>query len=309
MRKFMPVLGLGLLLAACSQTPTANSSADPTVARPVDPSAAALPVDPGAVEAVGPQATEPYNITLNFAPGSAQSVVTAMQTAAARWQGVVTQGLPSVQVNIRANSCGSNAAFSGTVDDLLVFTGSKTIDGPGGILAQSGPCSVRSSNGLTTYSTLIFDSADLAQFGSQLAAIATHELGHSLGIGTLWSRKGLIQGAGTSNPTSNGVNAVREWRALGGSGNVPIENTGGAGTRDGHWREATFNNELMTGFLNSGFNPLSRVTIGGIQDLGYQVNYGAADAYSLPAGLRQQDLQTLSLNGDIQNVEVKYRSQ
>ena len=121
-------------------------------------------------------------------------------------------------------------------------------------------------------------------------------------------RKRLIQGAGTSNPTSNGLNAVREWRALGGSGNVPIENTGGAGTRDGHWREATFKNELMTGFLNTGFNPLSRVTIGGIQDLGYQVNYGAADAYSRPAGVRGQDLGLLSLKGDIQNVSVKYRS-
>ena len=75
--------------------------------------------------------------------------------------------LPSLtgdSANIKANTCGSNAAYVGSIDDLLVFTGNKAIDGPGGILAQSGPCSVRTSGGLTIYSTLVFDTADLAQF-------------------------------------------------------------------------------------------------------------------------------------------------
>lgn len=38
--------------------------------------------------------------------------------------------------------------------------------------------------------------------------------------------------------------------------------------------------ELMTGYLNSGvLNPLSRITIGSLQDLGYSVDYAAADSY------------------------------
>ena len=57
---------------------------------------------------------------------------------------------------------------------------------------------------------------------------------------------------------------------------------GGPGTRDGHWREEIFANELMTGFLDTGANPLSRVTIGAFEDLGYGVDYERADAYRLP---------------------------
>jgi hypothetical protein len=65
---------------------------------------------------------------------------------------------------------------------------------------------------------------------------------------------------------------------------VPVENTGGAGTRDSHWRESTFNNELMTGYLNNGSNPLSRITVASLADIGYQVDISRADAYSPPAG-------------------------
>jgi hypothetical protein len=78
---------------------------------------------------------------------------------------------------------------------------------------------------------------------------------------------------------------MREWGELSGAGRpmpVPVANTGGPGTREGHWRESVFGNELMTGFLDGGINPLSRVTVGALEDMGYQVNYDAADDFRLP---------------------------
>ena len=66
---------------------------------------------------------------------------------------------------------------------------------------------------------------------------------------------------------------------------VPVANTGGAGTRDSHWRESVFGNELMTGFLNASSNPLSRLTVAAMEDMGYQVNYNVADAFTLPSAL------------------------
>lgn len=42
----------------------------------------------------------------------------------------------------------------------------------------------------------------------------------------------------------------------------------------------------MTGFINPGSNPLSRMSIQALQDLGYTVNVGAADSYTLPTGRR-----------------------
>ena len=45
-----------------------------------------------------------------------------------------------------------------------------------------------------------------------------------------------------------------------------------------------FDNELMTGFSENSPNmPLSRLTIAGMADLGYVVNYGAAENYALPS--------------------------
>jgi hypothetical protein len=38
----------------------------------------------------------------------------------------------------------------------------------------------------------------------------------------------------------------------------------------------------MSGFVSGGNNPLSALTIGSLRDIGYQVNIGAADPYTLP---------------------------
>src|SRR5262249_40984226 len=64
---------------------------------------------------------------------------------------------------------------------------------------------------------------------------------------------------------------------------VPVENTGGAGTRDSHWRESVFVNELMTGFVGNAGNPLSRLTAASLQDVGYVVDLKKAEKYARPS--------------------------
>jgi len=58
------------------------------------------------------------------------------------------------------------------------------------------------------------------------------------------------------------------------------------GTADSHWRESVFDNELMTGFINSGANPLSEVTVASFWDMGYTVNLDGAEDFSLNLGLQ-----------------------
>ena len=135
-----------------------------------------------------------------------------------------------------------------------------------------------------------FDSADLTQMenSGELQDVIIHEMGHVLGIGTLWDNLGLIIDAGNNNPEFIGANAMREYATLKGLSNptsVPVANTGGQGTAGGHWRETVFDTELMTGYDDPGRNALSRLTVASLQDLGYQVNYDQADAYILPFGL------------------------
>jgi hypothetical protein len=63
---------------------------------------------------------------------------------------------------------------------------------------------------------------------------------------------------------------------------IPVANTGGPGTAEGHWRETTFDHELMTGYAEDSGTLLSRMTVAALADLGYTVEFSAADDYALP---------------------------
>jgi hypothetical protein len=172
-------------------------------------------------------------------------------------------------------------------------------DGPGGMLARAGPRIVRAdgrSAGLPLYGVMAFDRDDLLPGealgdAAALYGTALHELGHVLGIGALWEAFEVVFGTGglpgdpAYDPRYTGMGAVTEWRALGGVRDVPLENTGGLGSRDGHWRELTFGDELMTPFAGSD-EPLSRLSAASLSDLGYTVALANADPFALPV-LRQ----------------------
>src|SRR5262245_17522792 len=114
-------------------------------------------------------------------------------------------------------------------------------------------------------------------------SVVLHEMGHVLGIGTIWEDRGLLSGAGTSNPIFVGAHATAAYNQMFGTSarGVPVENTGGAGTADGHWRETIFVSELMTGWAGPGTNlPVSSVTVASLWDLGYTVNMAAANSYT-----------------------------
>src|SRR4051812_36834473 len=221
---------------------------------------------------VTPPPTGGFQITLQMS-GLTASEQATFQQAAARWSQVITGDLP-------------NATYNGqTVDDLLINASAPTIDGVGGILGQSGPDRFRSGSLLPYHGVMEFDSADMASMESSglLYSVVLHEMGHILGIGTLWSDFGLLSGAGTTNPIFTGANATAQYNQIYGTAarGVPVEAGGGSGTADSHWRETVFTNELMTGWAGPGTNlPLSRVTVGSLQDIGYTVNYAAADAYT-----------------------------
>ena len=129
-----------------------------------------------------------------------------------------------------------------------------------------------------------FDIADLDFFESreELEAIILHEMGHVLGMGTLWGFNDLLINLQTSNPTYVGSSGVQAWQQLTGfNTGVPVSNVGGTGSRGSHWRESVLSNELMTPILNQGVNPLSIITVAGLEDLGFEVNREAADNFVL----------------------------
>jgi hypothetical protein len=225
----------------------------------------------------------------------------AFVTAAAKWEEVITGDLPDVVLSQPVLDGECDARFqlpAGTVvDDIVIFASSADIDGPDGVLGSAGPCSVRQAGDALTVGDLpfvgsmFFDAADLEKLDANgdLYHVIRHEMGHVLGIGSLWDAFGLLKDKSSASAPLDtyfgGGNAIAAFDVVGGTGytsrKVPVENGGGAGTINGHWREAVLGNELMTGFLNAGANPLSLVTVRSLQDLGYTVNAAAAESFAI----------------------------
>ena len=217
----------------------------------------------------------------------------AFDRAVVRWRAVILGTSGTSRVVAPAGSCGRDwlPAIDTVVTNLIVFAKVGPIDGVNGVLGNANACAFHSASGLTVLGTMLFDSEDLDRLeGNGLVdAVITHEMGHALGIGTRWINRGLLQDAGTPDPIFIGPSAREQFLNIGGatySGRpVPVENTGGAGTALSHWRESVFRNELMTGFVNLGANPLSRVTVGSLADLGYVISYAGAESFTISSSL------------------------
>ncbi|QFT78772.1 leishmanolysin-related zinc metalloendopeptidase [Erythrobacter sp. THAF29] len=221
-----------------------------------------------------------FAIEVRFLAGLSQRQQDAFASAAMRWTEVITGELPSVVVD------------GELVDDVLILAEGADIDGPGRILGQAGPTALRPAAAgpaaaIPAKGRMIFDSADLSQLKEvgTLDDVIAHEMGHVLGVGTIWEQKSLLVGARTDNPVFVGPAARMEFGKLLGEEptDVPVENRGGPGTADSHWREDLFRDELMSGFISAAPNPLSRLTAASLQDLGYTVDLGAAEPYELPS--------------------------
>lgn len=164
---------------------------------------------------------------------------------------------------------------------LTVALELKSKDGIGGNLATTFIEQFDPITGLPLRARIELDAADaqLLQLGRsgrrELTTVLTHELGHALGFGVLWQQRGLVDAAGYLGPS-----ALREYQAKGGVGDrIPLESQGGSGTAGAHWSEVIFGHELMTPDQDQNRSPLSRITVGAMEDLGYSVNWAAAERY------------------------------
>lgn len=247
-----------------------------------------------------------FNITLRYLLPPTDRQVEVFEAAAARWERIIIKDVPSVEGPI-PSAFGGFPDIEGTIDDLVIEVALAPIDGPGGILGQAGPNFVRTDDFLSLTGVMFFDVDDLA-FLEEIdlfEEVIVHEMGHVLGVGTLWNvapfgfDRTLI-GAVDTNPYFLGKKANVFWNAEGGTNELPVENMGGPGTALGHWRESTMNNELMTGFLNLGENPLSRITAGSMRDLGYG-SASVGESYDLPKGTPGVDISELGNEGTADN--------
>jgi Leishmanolysin len=199
-----------------------------------------------------------------------------------------------------------------TPHGLSISVSIPAIDGPFGVLGGAGPNTVEyfDNNPLgaptralyyASTGSMEFDSADVPALlaNNSFYSVVLHEMLHVLGVGTLWTPNNNVNGTTYPLYSANsgmytGAAALAAWRTefgQPGATSVPVELGGGAGTANGHWNEVDFGGgntgitsnltgldfrqELMTGWASSSFF-LSTVTLGGLDDLGYQVDYSKA---------------------------------
>jgi hypothetical protein len=245
-----------------------------------------------------------YNIDLRFfGPPLAPSTIALFTNAAARISGAVVGDVPDFPASLEPQNLvqlcraeGLPVAFAEPIDDVLIFASVGPIDGPKNILAFAGPCAARTGvNRQSLIGVMKFDSEDIDSLLARgnFQDVVQHEMLHIVGIGTLWSSYRVVAGLGTQSVRFTGALGVSACIQIGAESvcpsSVPVENQGGPGTRDAHWREATFGSELMTGFVTQpspGFtgilNPFSLISIQSLIDVGYVVNTNAADPYAVP---------------------------
>jgi hypothetical protein len=232
----------------------------------------------------------PFTITVRFVDRTPPSpaVLAAFNHATAKWQRVIIDSVGSVPVKLAAGACDSaQPAVNETVKDLLVLVHVRQIADtvPGqAVLGESGPCLIRQPGNLPILGVMSLNTATLSSLASNgmLDDVLEHEMAHLLGFGTVWDLDGFLRDTTTNDPWFSGPDAQAAFRQALPSFRdkvVPVEAHGGSGTTLSHWRESVMTNELMTGFLNAGVNPLSSVTIESMADLGYTVDAGAADPW------------------------------
>lgn len=280
-----------------------------------------------------------FNVDLRFFGQTAPSeAAAAFSEAAARIRAGIVGDIGDIDIpalsagaGIDVSGCGiAGVNVNEVVDDVVIYATVTAIDGAGKILASAGPCIVRRVTGTSCIPTappggqcnsfavvgvMRFDVDDIAGLiaTGRLNDVILHEMMHVVGVGTNWSGRSLLQGRGSGNPRFTGALGISGCNDAGGStpctGGIPVENTGGPGTADAHWRESTFDSELMTGFVEPpGIqSPLSNMTLQSLADEGYVVNQGATDNYLVPTQSASRELRASVMAAEAQPWEILLR--
>ena len=247
---------------------------------------------------ISANATSDYVIDVRlWGPPMTPAQQALFTTAAARIRGFIVGSVPTVDATgADPTTCGVTGVpvLAEQVPGVIIYASVQIIDGPGKILAQAGPCFTRDANDLrTVVGVMEFDVDDLNTLSNTgtLQDVITHEMLHVIGFGVFWNDLNLLTGFNTATVGYIGTGGINGCILTGGTNSclnsVPVENTGGAGTANSHWRETTFGTELMTGFANASPMPLSVMTVRSMADIGYGVNPAAADPYAIFAGSLQ----------------------
>ena len=220
----------------------------------------------------------PFDIELVFLDEFTADEQKVWHRIARRWESVIQMDFPDYTFSgTNFPACGDHPFLipAGEQIDALRIYMVKFDSFPGGYLAYGYPNLILYPSLMTTVGCVGIQ-VGLGDFHN-LWKIGLHEIGHVLGIGSSWTNSGMLLRL-NGDYHFDGPQAIAAFNRAGGTdyqgAKVPV-------TRDRfHWHRSVLRNEIMSG--GSPFSILSAITLGALSDLGYTVDFSAADPYELP---------------------------
>ena len=221
--------------------------------------------------------------------------------AAERYESMIGLGDFDATVSLPADECapGMPELTSQALDDISIYVMVGPLDGAGNVVGMSGPCLIRTGSGgwagMPALGAIVLDEADIAQLESDgvLEAVVTREMARALGFSPVaWNFHGFLQNPSLPEDAEpdadthlNAPLVVAAFNAAGGEGyagtGVPIENGAMPGISDTHWRQSVFGDEVMTPYVTGDSQPLSRITLEALYEVGYELDVMMADPFTL----------------------------
>ena len=226
----------------------------------------------------------PFSIDLVFLGDSTVEEQEILRHAAKRWEAAIQTELPNYTFSDAwFGTCGEHSIeipAGEQIDDLRVYvTRFPSKDAWRRPAGTGAPRLLRSSSlpiiGCVQYNTLFIVSDPRARH--PLWGVGFHEMGHVLGIGTIWDDSGMLRDL-NADAHFAGPQAIAAFEQAGGTdyqgAKVPTEQDGA------HWRSSVLSGEIMAPSFSS-VDALSAITLQALSDLGYSVDLSEADPYVL----------------------------
>lgn len=221
--------------------------------------------------------SQQFSIRLNFGAGLGSindSVRGAIAQAAKVWENVIAyssfNGTHTLDVDVIGESNSDNWYAAATNKQGVPDKANQWMPTTGRVRINTNYANIFNSN------------------PEYLTAILTHEFAHVLGIGTLWENNGrALINAKNDTYTADSYAGIAYGDITGTFAPTAIplskDKDSAGNSIYGHWSEPVFGNELLTPEAEgTGVKiPLSQLTIASLRDIGWNVNYGAAEAFSL----------------------------